>query len=88
MAEFAYNNAKNLNISNTLFELNCGYYLCVLVEIDVNSRSKSRSADKLLAELQELILVYCNNLLCTLKLQKQAHNKVVKPKSYVFDEKV
>ena len=26
MAEFAYNNAKNANISYTLFELNCRYY--------------------------------------------------------------
>ena len=29
MAEFAYNNAKNSSTGHTLFELNCGYHLCV-----------------------------------------------------------
>ena len=51
MAEFAYNNAKNTSTGHTLFKLNCGYYPCVLFEEDTNPRSRSKTADKLLAEL-------------------------------------
>ncbi len=58
MAEFAYNNAKNANTNYTLFELNYGYYLKVLLEDKMNLYSKSRSANKLAEELRELIEIY------------------------------
>ena len=54
IAEFAYNNAKNANISYIPFKLNCGYHLRVSFEKDVDPRSKSRSANKLVEELREL----------------------------------
>ena len=57
MAEFAYNNAKNSSTGHMPFELNCGYHLCVFFEEDTDPRSQSKSADKLLAKLQDLITV-------------------------------
>ena len=36
MAKFAYNNTKNSSTGHTLFELNCGYHLCVFFEEDTN----------------------------------------------------
>ncbi len=63
MAEFGYNNAKNASNGHTPFELNCGYHLRVSFKEDVDPHSKSRSTNKLAAELRELIEVYCQNLL-------------------------
>ena len=62
MAEFVYNNANNASTGHTPFELNCGYHPRILYEEDVNSRSLSKSADKLLAELGELMIVCRENL--------------------------
>ena len=62
MAEFAYNNAKNTNISHTLFELNCGYHPCVSFEKNTNSRSQSKTVEELSSKLRELMTVYCENL--------------------------
>ena len=62
MAEFAYNNAKNANTGHTPFELNCGYHPRISYEEEVDSRSKSKSADKLSAELRELMIVCQENL--------------------------
>ncbi len=63
MAEFAYNNAKNVSTCHTLFELNCGYRLRVSFGEDVDPRSRSHSANKLAEELRELMEVCCQNLL-------------------------
>ena len=57
-------------------------------EEDVNSRSQFKSADKLSTELRELIIVGRENLYNTQELQKQTHNKGVKPRSYVSGKKV
>ena len=54
----------------------------------VNSCSKSKSADKLSAELRKLKIVCRKNLHHAQELQKRAHNKNVKPKSYAFGDKV
>ena len=51
MAEFAYNNAKNASTGQTSFELNCGYHPCVFFEEDTDPRSRSKTANELLAEL-------------------------------------
>ena len=88
MAEFAYNNAKNASTGHTPFELNYGYHPRVLYKEDVDPRSQSKSVDKLLAELRELMIVCQENLHHTQKLQKQAHNKGVKPWSYASGKKV
>ena len=62
MAEFAYNNAKNASTGHTSFELNYGYHLWISYKKDVNLYSKSKSANKLLAELKELMIVCRENL--------------------------
>ena len=61
MAEFTYNNAKNINTGYILFKLNCGYYSKLLFEKDVDFCLKSRFANKLAEELRELIEVCCHN---------------------------
>ena len=88
MAELAYNNAKNASTGHTPFELNCGYHPRMLYEEDVDSRSKLKSADELLAELRELMIVYRENLYRAQELQKRAHDKDVKPTSYAPGDKV
>ena len=74
IAEFTYNNAKNASTCQTPFELNYGYHLLVSYEKDINSRSKCKSVDELLAELPELMTVCRKNLHHAQKLQNQAHN--------------
>ena len=88
MAEFAYNNAKNASNGHTPFKLNCDYHSQILYKEDVNSRSQSKSADKLWAELKKLMIICWENLYHAQKLQKQAHNKEVKPWSYAHGKKV
>ena len=88
MTEFAYNNAKNANTGHTLFELNCGYYLCVSYEEDVDPHSKSKSADELSAEVKELITVCRKILYYAQKLQKQAQDQSIKSRSYAPGDKV
>ena len=88
MAEFAYNNAKNASFGHTLFELNCGYHARMSYKDDVNPCSKCKSADDLSAKLKELMIVCRENLYHAQKLQKRAHNKGVKPKSYAPSDKV
>ena len=72
MAEFVYTNAKNASIGHTPFEFNCEYHPWVFYKEDINLRSKFKSADKLLAKLQELMTICCKNLHHAQKLQKQA----------------
>ena len=88
MAKFAYNNAKNASNGHLLFKLNCGYHPRISYKDDVDPRSKSKSADDLLAELRELMIVCRENLHHAQKLQKRAHNKGVKPRSYAPSDKV
>ena len=88
MAEFAYNNAKNASSGHTPFELNYGYHPRMSYEEDVDPRSHSKSANELLAELRELMIVCQENLHHAQKLQKRAQNKGVKPQSYAPGEKV
>ena len=88
MAEFAYNNAKNASTGHTPFELNCGYHPRVSYKENVDSRSQSKSADELSAELRELIIVCWENLHYAQELQKRAHDKGVKPRNYALGEKV
>ena len=88
MAKFVYNNAKNASNSHTPFELNCGYHLWMTHQEEVNPCSKSKSADELSAELRELMIVCRENLHHAQELQKRAHDKGVKPRSYVPGDKV
>ena len=88
MTEFAYNNAKNASTGYMPFKLNCDYYPQMSYEQEVDSHSKSKSADKLSAELRELMIICQKNLQHTQKLQKRAHDKGVKLKSYAPGDKV
>ena len=62
MAEFAYNNAKNVSTGHMPFELNCGYHPHMFFKKEINLCFKSKSVEKLLSELQKLILVCYENL--------------------------
>ena len=88
MLEFTYNNAKNASTGHTPFELNCGYHPWMSYKDNVDPRSKSKSADNLSAELRELMIVCRENLYHAQELQKWAHNKGVKPRSYASGDKV
>ncbi len=88
MVEFTYNNAKNTSTGHTPFELNCGYYPRVSFKEDVDPCLRSRSANELAEELEELMEVCCQNLLHAQALQKRAHDKEVKSRSYAPGEKV
>ena len=88
MAEFAYNNAKNASTGHTPFELNCGYHSRILYKEKVNSRSKSKSADKLSVELRELMIVCQENFYHAQEFQKRAHDKGIKSRSYAPSDKV
>ena len=88
IAEFAYNNAKNANIGHTLFQLNCGYHPRVFFKEYIDLHLRSCSTNKLTEELKELIKVYCQNLLHIQELQKRAHDKGVKSRSYALGKKV
>ena len=81
MAEFVYNIAKNANTGHTLFELNYGFHPRVSFEDNVDSCSRSCSANELAKGLRELMDIYQKN-------QKKAHDKGVKPQTYAPREKV
>ena len=88
IVEFAYNNAKNLNTGYMPFELNRGYYPCVFFEKVTNPCLQSKLVDKLATKLRDLITVCRENFYHAQKLQKQAHNKGVKLRSYASNDKV
>ena len=88
IAEFAYNNTKNASIGHTLFKFNCSYNHKVFFEEDIDFHLRSYSANKLAKELRELMEVCYQNLLHAQKLQKRAHDKGVKSRSYILGKKV
>ena len=88
MAEFAYNNAKYASMGYTSFELNCGYHPRVSYKENIDPYSKSKVGKKLTKELKNLMAACRKNLNHTQGLQKRAHDKGTKPKSYASSEKV
>ena len=86
MTEFAYNNAKNVSIGHTPFDLNRGFNPQVFFKNDVDPCSRSRSANKLVKELKELMNICQQNLLHAQELQKKTNDKGVKPQSYAPGE--
>ena len=58
MVEFAFNNAKNVSMSYTSFELDCKYYLYIFYEKDLDLHSKPRTAEELFFKFWELMTVY------------------------------
>ena len=57
MAEFTYNNAKNVSTSHTSFKLNCSYYPRMFYKDEINPHFKPKSTDELSVELRELMIV-------------------------------
>ena len=88
MAKFAYNNAKHASMRYTPFELNCKYHPRVFYEEDVDPRSRSKAVDELTEELRTLMAACRENLQHAQELQKRAHNKGTKPRSYAPGKKV
>ena len=88
MTESAFNNAKNTSTGHTPFKLNCGYHLQMLYKKEVDPRSKSKPVNKLSAELRELMIICQENLRHAQELQKRAHDRGIKPKSYIPSDKV
>ena len=64
MVKFAYNNTNNARTGHMPFKLNYGYHFWVSYEKNINLCSKSNLEDKLLAKLQEMIIICQNNLHC------------------------
>ena len=88
IAKVAYNNNKNANTGHMLLKLNCGYYPCISFEEETNLCYRSKSANKLLVESQDLITICQENFYHAHKVQKQVYDKGVKPKSYAPSNKV
>ena len=88
IAEFAYNNVKNASTGHMPFEFHCSYHPRVSYEEDFDPRSKSKAADKLADKLKDLMTSCWENLHHAQELQKRAHNKGVKPRSYTPSNKV
>ena len=88
VTEFAYNNVKNASIGYMPFEFKCGYHPYITYEKHINPYFRSKTGTELSTKLQELMTTYRENLYHTQKLQKQAHNKAVKPRSYAPGNKV
>ena len=87
MAKFIYKNAKNTGFGYTLFKLNCSYHFSISYKKVVNSCSKFKLANKLLAELKKVIIVCKKNLYYIQKFQRKTYNKSVKPKIYASSNK-
>ena len=68
MAEFAYNNVKNVKTNHILFKFNYWFYSQVLFEEDVNPYFKSYLANKYIGKLKKLMEMCCQNLFHTQEL--------------------
>ena len=77
MAEFVYNNCKNIGMDYIIFKLNYGYYPWVPFENKYDTCSRSFSANELAINLSELINICCQNFLHIQDLWKRAYNKRV-----------
>ena len=88
IAKCAYNNAKNASTCYNSFKLNFSYYPKISFKEDTDSYFKFKSADKVLPGLWELMIVCYKNIYHTQKLQNRAHNKDVKPRNHIPNDKV
>ena len=88
MAEFGYNNVKNITTGYTPFKLNCEYHPRIFYKKDVNPHSSFQAAKELTKILRNLIVAYRKNLQYAQKLQKQSYDMRTKPRSYIFGKKV
>ena len=61
MAEFTYNNAKNVSTGHMIFKFNCGYHPCFSCEQETNPHFRSKTAKELSSKLRELMTVCQKN---------------------------
>lgn len=62
MAEFAYNNMKNVSISYILFELNYDYHPYISYKKNIDLCSKFKLTDDLANNLRQFMIIYWENL--------------------------
>ena len=79
---------KFASMGYTPFELNCGYHSRIFYKDNVNPDSRSKAANELTNELKNLMVTCRENLQHAQELQKRAHNKRTKPKSYALGKKI
>ena len=70
------------------FKLNWGYYPKMSYKDNVDPQSKFKLADKLPAEIRELMIVCQKNLYHAQEFQKQVHDKATKLKSYASSNEI
>lgn len=63
MADFTYNNAKNIVNIYALCKLNCKFHPQFLFEENINLYSRFYSANKLAKKQKKLMEICCQNLL-------------------------
>lgn len=68
MAEFTYNDAKNVNTGFTFFKLNRNFQFKILYKENVDPHFRSKIVDELAVELRELISMCKKKLQYTQKL--------------------
>lgn len=61
------NNTKNASTNYSFFELNYSYYPCILYKENINLCFLSKIVNKLVAKLQKLMIIYCNQFYNTQK---------------------
>ena len=88
MAELTYDNAKYTSMEYNSFEPNCKYNPRVSYKENVDLHSRSKTAKKLTKELRNLMAACRENLQHAQELQKRAHDKGTKPRSYAPSEKI
>ncbi len=88
MAELAYNNSWQASTMMSLFEALLGRHPQMSYEDNCDPRSKSRTADKNLATLRDLMKGLKVNLTESQKLQALYHNKHVKERIYRLEDSV
>lgn len=62
MAEYAYNNGKNISTGHISFELNYGFYPPAFYKDDVNLYFPSKLSDKLANKLRVMMIVNRKNV--------------------------
>ena len=73
IVQFAYNNTKNASTDHTPFKLKCSFHFQTSYKEDVNPRSQSKSANKLITELKELMAVCKKNF----NMHKSFKNNII-----------
>ena len=77
-----------MNTGHTPFQLNFSFYSKAFFKENTDLCFKSKSADIILTELQELMTICHKNIYYAQKVQKQAYNKGINIKNYAQEDKI